>query len=127
MFCYKCHFKLDTKKIGFRDTCEKCLTDLHVCKNCKYYSIGKPNDCSYPNTEYVSDREKNNFLSFYHKKDSLEKIIQMLLVYIKRQKTIITSEENEQILAELDKGLIVDNQVQIYDDRIFQFLLEIHA
>lgn len=63
MHCYKCKAKLDlpSKKIGFRQTCPTCLADLHVCKNCKHYMIGKPNDCNVPNTEYVSDREKNNF------------------------------------------------------------------
>ena len=63
MQCYKCKNKLDfaNKKIGFKYTCPFCETDLHVCKNCKYYEVGKPNDCIVPNTEYVNDREKNNF------------------------------------------------------------------
>ncbi len=61
--CYKCKSKLDlpNKKIGFRQTCQVCFADLHVCKNCKHYCIGKPNDCNVPNTEFVSDKEKNNF------------------------------------------------------------------
>jgi len=63
MQCYKCKNKLDfeKKKIGFKQICPFCERDLHVCKNCKYYEVGKPNDCLVPNTEYVSDREKNNF------------------------------------------------------------------
>jgi hypothetical protein len=63
MICFKCKTSIDLseKKIGFRDACETCGTDLHVCKNCKYYFPGKPNDCLVPNTEYVSDREKFNF------------------------------------------------------------------
>jgi len=63
MYCYKCKKQLDlpSKKIGFKDICIFCDADLHVCKNCKYYQIGKPNDCRVPNTDFVFDREKNNF------------------------------------------------------------------
>lgn len=63
MQCYKCNSELNlpNNKIGFRQTCPNCLVDLHVCKNCRHYMVGKPNDCNVPNTEFVSDREKNNF------------------------------------------------------------------
>jgi len=61
-FCWHCKNKLSLEnKIGFKETCIHCGYDLHVCKNCYHYSPGKPNDCAYPNTEYVSDREKYNF------------------------------------------------------------------
>ncbi len=50
--------------------CEACGTDLHVCKNCTYFSLGKPNDCSYPNTLYVSDREKNNYCEEFSPKSN---------------------------------------------------------
>lgn len=74
MYCYKCNKKLDlpSKKIGFRQTCPICFADLHVCKNCKHYLIGKPNDCNVPNTEYVSDREKNNFCEDFEIKNTLD-------------------------------------------------------
>jgi len=64
MYCPKCKSKL-SEQISFRSTCENCEIDLHVCVNCKNYSIGKPNDCFVPNTEYVSDREKNNYCEDY--------------------------------------------------------------
>ncbi|NGX62964.1 MAG: hypothetical protein KR126chlam6_00368 [Candidatus Anoxychlamydiales bacterium] len=74
MYCFKCKKKLDlpSKKIGFKQTCFFCEVDLHVCKNCKYYSIGKPNDCVVPNTEYVRDREKYNFCEDFKFKESLD-------------------------------------------------------
>lgn len=74
MYCHKCKKKLDlpSKKIGFKETCFFCEADLHVCKNCKYYSIGKPNDCLVPNTEFISDREKNNFCEDFKIKDTLD-------------------------------------------------------
>ncbi len=48
-------------KIGFRAVCLHCNSDLHVCKNCRYFAPGKPNDCLVPGTEYIRDREAANF------------------------------------------------------------------
>ena len=63
MNCYKCKKKLDllNNKIGFKEYCPHCLTDIHVCKNCKFYIPGKPNDCYIPDIDKVLDKEKNNF------------------------------------------------------------------
>lgn len=63
MFCWKClkKYDLEGKKLGFREVCPSCGFDLHVCKNCKYFSPGKPNDCLIYGTEHVSDRERFNF------------------------------------------------------------------
>lgn len=74
MYCFKCKNKLDlpNRKIGFKDMCPFCETDLHICKNCKYYIVGKPNDCLVPNTEYVSDREKYNFCEDFSFKENLD-------------------------------------------------------
>jgi len=74
MYCHKCKNKLDlpSKKVGFKQTCSFCEADLHVCKNCKFYIIGKPNNCLVPNTEYVSDREKYNFCEDFLFKNTLD-------------------------------------------------------
>ena len=47
-------------KIGFRAVCPHCGCDLHVCRNCRYYAPGKPNDCIVPGTEFIRDREASN-------------------------------------------------------------------
>ena len=62
MHCWSCGNELTDvgKKISFKATCEHCHAWLHVCKNCKHYSPGKPNDCAVPGTEFVADREKFN-------------------------------------------------------------------
>lgn len=60
--CWKCNREMDVgSKIYFRAVCPLCGIDLHVCKNCRFYSPGKPNDCSVPGTEFVCDREAANF------------------------------------------------------------------
>ncbi|MES2272708.1 MAG: hypothetical protein V4487_00750 [Chlamydiota bacterium] len=63
MICWKCAKNISEVpvKIGFRAVCPHCEADLHVCKNCRYYAIGKPNDCLVPGTEYIRDREAFNF------------------------------------------------------------------
>src|SRR5262245_59334433 len=66
-YCWKCKKAVSEipLKIGFRAACPHCSSDLHVCKNCLYYSPGKPNDCLVPGTEYIRDREAANFCEEY--------------------------------------------------------------
>ena len=59
-------------KIGFRAVCIHCDVDLHVCKNCRYYSPGKPNDCIVPGTESIQDRERSNLCEEFKPKTVLE-------------------------------------------------------
>lgn len=63
MNCWKCGASLHhvDRKISFRAICDQCGTSLHCCKNCLNYAPGKPNDCAVPGTEYIPDREANNF------------------------------------------------------------------
>jgi len=62
MYCFKCKTKQNLDhKVVFRAVCETCGSDLHVCKNCKYYYPTKPNNCLIPNTDPISDAEKFNF------------------------------------------------------------------
>lgn len=74
MNCYKCKTKQDLNynKVPFRATCSICDSDLHVCRNCKHYIVGKPNDCNVPNTEYVSDRESSNFCEDFSPSESIK-------------------------------------------------------
>jgi hypothetical protein len=76
MHCYKCRKKLNLpSKIGFKETCPFCDYDLHVCKNCKHYIIGKPNDCNILNIEFVQDKEKNNYCEEFSFKADVDKTI----------------------------------------------------
>ncbi len=59
-------------KIGFRAVCIHCDADLHVCKNCRYYSPGKPNDCLVPGTESIQDRERSNLCEDFKPRTELE-------------------------------------------------------
>jgi hypothetical protein len=60
--CWKCSREIDIgPRLLFRAVCIYCSIDLHVCKNCRHFAPGKPNDCNVPNTEFVRDREAANF------------------------------------------------------------------
>jgi hypothetical protein len=48
-------------KLSFRAVCERCDAALHSCQNCTYYKPGLPNDCAVPGTDYIRDRQANNF------------------------------------------------------------------
>ncbi|OGN61336.1 MAG: hypothetical protein A3F40_01385 [Chlamydiae bacterium RIFCSPHIGHO2_12_FULL_27_8] len=76
MICYKCKKDLNlvNNKIGFKEYCQNCLTDLHVCKNCKFYKVGKPNDCNILDVEKVVDKEKNNFCDEFSKSDNFSDV-----------------------------------------------------
>ena len=65
--CWKCGKDVGELPypVPFRAECPACASALHCCKNCKYYSPGKPNDCIVPGTEFVSDRERVNFCEEY--------------------------------------------------------------
>jgi hypothetical protein len=66
MNCWKCGAPLEILgKISFRETCQVCHAALHCCRNCVYYQPGRPNDCMVPQTDFVADREANNFCEEY--------------------------------------------------------------
>ncbi len=75
MICWHCKKELEnpTGKLAFRATCDFCSSWLHVCKNCKYYKPGLPNDCAVPGTEHVADRASCNFCDEFSLTDSIEK------------------------------------------------------
>jgi hypothetical protein len=74
--CYSCGQPIDPlSKVGIRDSCSRCHRDLHVCKNCRFWDPSAHNQCREPQAEYVPDREKSNFCTFFtpgteHKKMS---------------------------------------------------------
>ena len=71
MYCFHCKEKIDLQKIHFKSTCEKCFSYLHVCKNCKNYFPGKPNDCTLFDVENIPDKEKFNFCEEFKPLDQI--------------------------------------------------------
>ena len=53
------------ERVGFRDACESCSADLHVCRNCRHHDPAAYNECREPNAERVSARERANRCDYF--------------------------------------------------------------
>ena len=69
VLCFHCqNVNASESKIGFRDECMKCRSDLHVCKNCEFYDKNSYNECREPSADVVREKEKFNFCDFFSPK-----------------------------------------------------------
>jgi len=65
-FCHKCKNELIFEvKLQRADTCPHCGVDLYCCKNCEHWDIASHNQCKEHIAEYIPDREKANFCTFF--------------------------------------------------------------
>jgi hypothetical protein len=69
MFCWKCGTEVleisGARKILRTDTCSKCESDLHACKNCQFYDRQYHNECRETQAEWVSDKERANYCDYF--------------------------------------------------------------
>jgi len=68
MGCFSCSAAVELaagERIGFRDTCDKCDADLHVCLCCIHHDSNAYNQCRESNAEWVSDRERANRCDYF--------------------------------------------------------------
>ena len=63
--CYQCGELIVSDYISVRATCPNCGADLHVCLNCVFHDPMSYNECREPQSEMVSDRDRNNFCDYY--------------------------------------------------------------
>lgn len=63
--CHKCGEPIISNYISIRDVCTSCGTDLHTCLNCTFYDRGSYNECSEPQSEWVGDKDRNNFCDYF--------------------------------------------------------------
>ncbi len=67
--CHVCKNEIIIEKISFRDECQKCGSDLHVCLNCLFYDTGKANSCREDSADYVRERDKANYCEYFRLPD----------------------------------------------------------
>lgn len=68
MRCFACSSPIELasgERVGFRDACPKCGTDLHACRNCAHHDPSAYNECREPNAERVADRERGNRCDYF--------------------------------------------------------------
>lgn len=63
--CWKCKKAFTETRIGFRDHCNACGTDAHVCWNCRHYDATSYRECKESVSERVENKERNNFCEFF--------------------------------------------------------------
>jgi hypothetical protein len=73
MLCWKCGTAtaeiFGVTKVLRDDTCSKCDSDLHVCKNCRFYDRQYHNECRETQAEWVSDKERANYCEYFTPSD----------------------------------------------------------
>jgi hypothetical protein len=72
--CWKCRQKIEYpsgSRVGTRDTCARCGSDLHACRNCQFYHPGKHNQYAEPQAEWVRDKEAANYCDYFRPNPTL--------------------------------------------------------
>lgn len=63
--CWHCGQGLTAVDYGREADCPACGKQTHVCRNCRFYTPGRPNDCFEPMAERVLNKERANFCGFF--------------------------------------------------------------
>jgi hypothetical protein len=59
--CQACGRTVEVReRVGFRDTCEGCGADLHVCLNCALHDPGAHNQCRETQADPVVEKDRAN-------------------------------------------------------------------
>ena len=58
--------------VGRQDVCARCDSDLHCCRNCRFFDPAKSNQCSEPQAEWVSDKERANFCGYFEPRTKID-------------------------------------------------------
>ena len=56
-------------RVGIRAECDKCHSDLHVCKNCTFYDPKVYNECREPQAEVVREKDRANVCDYFQPHD----------------------------------------------------------
>lgn len=54
--------------LTFREECERCAADLHVCLTCRFYDPYVENECRETEAEYVAQKDRRNLCEYYKPK-----------------------------------------------------------
>lgn len=64
--CQRCGRDIGAvERIGRRDACLGCGSDLHSCANCAFYDPAYHNQCREPQAERQVDKERGNFCDYF--------------------------------------------------------------
>jgi len=63
--CWHCGAGLGKPDYGREANCLACGKPTRVCRNCRHYASGRPNDCLEPLAERVLDKTRANFCEHF--------------------------------------------------------------
>ena len=63
--CWNCGAALVSLDFGRENSCLGCGKPTRVCRNCRWFAPGRPNDCEEPMAEEVMDKQRANFCGFF--------------------------------------------------------------
>ncbi len=64
--CWRCGAAIEARdRIGRRDACLACGSDLHCCRNCRFHDPTMNNECREPQAERQVDKERGNFCDWF--------------------------------------------------------------
>lgn len=64
--CWRCGAAIEAgTRVGRRETCLHCGSDLHCCRNCRFHDPTMHNECREPQAERQVDKERGNFCDWF--------------------------------------------------------------
>lgn len=63
--CWHCGYTLQTQDYGRQQNCPKCSKPTHVCRNCRFYQVSAPAQCTEPVADAVADKQRANFCGYF--------------------------------------------------------------
>ncbi len=63
--CWHCRRPLGKVDYGRETDCLGCGKATRVCRNCRHYTRGRPDDCEEPMAERVMEKERANFCDYF--------------------------------------------------------------
>jgi len=63
--CWSCGQHLTAGDYHREGECTQCRKQTHVCRNCRFFEPGRPNDCQEPIAEPVRDKDRANFCDYF--------------------------------------------------------------
>lgn len=67
--CWHCGQTLTAADYGRETNCPGCSKPARVCRNCRHYTPGRPNDCVEPMAEPILHKERANFCELFEPVD----------------------------------------------------------
>jgi phage terminase large subunit GpA-like protein len=72
MLCPACQTEIPLaagESVGFRDACDRCRADLHVCLICAHYDTTAFNECRESSAERILDKDRANRCEYFRPTD----------------------------------------------------------